>query len=131
MRHNFIAKILSQLISAGVLLACCSIVAHGQGSTASLAGVVHDQQGLIVRSASVRISGTENSFARTVITGTDGAFEFAGLLPGDYKMTVDLQGFTREEINVAIAVNQRVRLDVVLKAGGVAQQVEVATTVRL
>src|SRR4029079_4517077 len=106
-------------------------VGYGQGSTASLAGVVRDQQGLIVPAASVRIAGTENSFSRTVITGPDGAFEFAGLLPGDYRRTVDLQGFAREEIAVAIAVNQRARLDVVLKPGGVAQQVEVATTVPL
>ena len=131
MRNKIIAKALRPLLSALLLLASCPIVVHGQGSTASLAGVVHDQQGLIVPSASVRVSGTENSFSRTVITGPDGAFEFAGLLPGDYKMTVDLQGFTREEITVAIAVNQRVRLDVVLTAGGVAQQVEVPTTVPL
>jgi Carboxypeptidase regulatory-like domain len=131
MRHHLTAKAVCTLISAVLVLVTCPIVVHGQGSTSSLAGVVRDQQGLIVPSASVKISGTENSFSRTVTTGPDGAFEFAGLLPGDYKMTVDLQGFTREEINVAIAVNQRVRLDVVLKAGGVAQQVEVATTVPL
>ena len=46
-------------------------------------------------------------------------------------MTVELSGFRREEMNVPIAVNQRVRLDVSLKAGGLAQQVEVTTAVPL
>ena len=112
----------------------CALVpafAHGQGSTASLAGVVRDEQNLVVPGASVTMAGVENTFSRMVTTDTNGAFEFAGLLSGEYKMTVELTGFRREEMNVPIAVNQRVRLDVTLKAGGLAQQVEVTTTVPL
>jgi len=77
------------------------------------------------------MAGVENTFSRVVTTDTNGTFEFAGLLPGEYKMTVELTGFRREEMNVPIAVNQRVRLDVTLKAGGLSQQVEVTTTVPL
>ena len=105
--------------------------AHGQGSTASLAGVVRDEQNLVVPGASVTMAGVENTFSRTVTTDSNGAFEFAGLLSGEYKMTVELTGFRREEMHVPIAVNQRVRLDVTLKAGGLAQQVEVTTAVPL
>ena len=58
------------------------------------------------------MAGVENTFSRMVTTDANGTFEFAGLLPGEYKMTVELIGFRREEMNVPIAVNQRVRLDV-------------------
>src|SRR5215217_9671714 len=125
------SKPVAKLLAAFVFIALVPTRAHGQGSTASLAGVVRDEQDLVVAAASVTMAGLENSFSRTVITDTNGAFEFAGLLSGEYKMTVELSGFRREEMNVAIAVNQRVRLDVTLRAGGLAQQVEVTTAVPL
>ena len=104
---------------------------HAQGSTASLAGTVRDEQGLVVPGVTVTLAGTENTFSRTVTTSGDGGFELPGLLPGDYKMTVELSGFTRQELAVHIEVNQRVRTDVVLKAGGLTQQVQVTQTVPL
>src|SRR3954462_4713260 len=125
------SKLAATLLAALVFIAFVPTMAHGQGSTASLAGVVRDEQNLVVPGASVTMAGVENLFSRTVITDTNGAFEFAGLLSGEYKMTVALTGFRREEMNVPIAVNQRVRLDVMLKAGGLAQQLEVTTAAPL
>ena len=104
---------------------------HAQGSTGSLAGTVRDEQGLVVPGVTVTLAGTENTFSRTVTTSGDGGFELPGLLPGDYKMTIELSGFTRQELAVHIEVNQRVRTDVVLKAGGLTQQVQVTQTVPL
>ena len=106
-------------------------IARAKGSTATAAGTVRDEQNLVVPGATVTVAGTENNFTRTLTTRPDGTFEFAGLLPGDYKVSVELSGFARQELNVRIEVNQRVRLDVVLKAGGVAQSVEVSATVPL
>src|SRR3954467_8918993 len=116
------SKLAAALLAALVFIALMPTMAHGQGSTASLAGVVRDEQNLVVPGASVTMAGVENLFSRTVITDTNGAFEFAGLLSGEYKTTVELRGFRREEINVPIAVNQRIRLDVTLKTSGLAQQ---------
>lgn len=115
----------------GLSLVLMSGVASAQGSTASMAGAVRDQQNLVIPGATVTIAGTENNYSRSVTTGADGGFELAGLLPGDYKVTVELAGFTRQELNVHVEVNRRVRLDVVLKAGGVTQQVEVVQTIPL
>src|SRR5882672_8242739 len=109
-------------------LAILPALAHAQGTTASMAGTVRDEQNLVVPGATVAITGTENTFSRTVTTGPDGRFELPGLLPGDYKLAVELAGFTREELQVHIEVNQRVRLDLALKAGGVTQRVEVTQT---
>src|SRR5690349_11231669 len=105
------SRLAARLLPALVFVALVPSVAHGQGSTASLAGVVRDEQHLVVRGASVTMAGVENTFSREVTTDTNGTFEFAGLLPGEYRMTVDLAGFRREEMNVPVAVNQRVRLD--------------------
>ena len=125
------SKLGAELLAAVLFTAFVPSFVHAQGSTASLAGVVRDEQSLVVPGASVTMAGVENTFSRMVTTDPNGTFEFAGLLPGEYKMTVELTGFRREEMHVPIAVNQRVRLDVTLKAGGLFQQVEATTTVPL
>src|SRR5215212_1401700 len=97
-----------------VCLSLIPVSVYAQGSTASLAGTVRDEQGLIVPGAAVTLAATENTFSRTVTTDPSGAFEFAGLLPGEYKMRIELAGFAPKAVNVSMAVNQRIRLDVVL-----------------
>src|SRR5262245_42908034 len=114
------------------LLACSfarTLIA--QGSTAALAGIVRDQQNLVVPGASVTLTGTGNTFSRTVTTVADGGFELAGLLPGDYKLAIELAGFARQELTVHAEVNQRLRVDVVLQPGGITQAVEVRETAPL
>ena len=106
-------------------------LARAQGTTATVAGVVRDQQALVIPGVSVTIAGAENDFSRTLITGADGAFELPGVLPGDYRISFALTGFAREQMNVRVEVNQRIRLDAVLKPSGVTQEIEVAQTVPL
>ena len=107
------------------------LTAAAQGSTATVAGVVRDQQNLIVPGVAVTVTGTERTLTRSVTTSSDGGFELAGILPGAYKVSFELAGFAREETSVRIEVNQRIRLDVVMKAGAISQQVEVVETVPL
>ena len=106
-------------------------VARAQGSTATIAGVVRDQQNLPVPGATVTVSNTESSVSRSLVTAAEGDFNFPGMQPGDYLLTVELAGFAREQTPVRLEVNQRVRMDVVLKPIGLAQQIDVTTTVPL
>jgi Carboxypeptidase regulatory-like domain len=120
-----------------VVLAVCLVAfvlpagALAQGSTATVAGIVRDEQSLVVPGVSVAIARADNNYSRTLTTGPDGGYELAGLLPGDYTISFELAGFTRERVNVRVEVNQRVRLNTVLKAGGVAQEIQVTQTVAL
>jgi len=107
------------------------VSAPAQGSTAAVSGVVRDEQALVVPGVTVTIAGVDNRFSRTLKTGADGAFELAGVLPGDYDVSFELAGFSRERVNVRVEVNQRIRLDQVLKAGGVSQEIQVSQTVPL
>ena len=102
-----------------------------QGSTAALAGVVRDQQNLPVPGATVTVTGTESSVSRAATSNPDGGFDFPGLLPGEYLLTTELAGFERQQQQVRLEVNQRVRTDVVLRPRGVSQQVDVVQTVPL
>lgn len=102
-----------------------------QGATGSVGGAVRDQQNLVIPGATVTVAATETALTRTVTSGAEGGFEFAGLLPGEYVLTTELAGFQREQRRVRLEVNQRVRVDIVLRASGIAQEVEVRETVPL
>jgi Carboxypeptidase regulatory-like domain len=114
-----------------LVLALSPRLLAAQGSTATLGGVVRDEQNLGVPGATVTVAGTESSFSRTAMTTADGGFDFPGLLPGEYLLTVELPGFERQRHQVRLEVNQRVRSDIVLRRGGLTQQVEVVQTVPL
>lgn len=105
--------------------------AAAQGSMATLTGIVRDLQELPVPGATVTVTATERTFARTATTGSDGTFDFPGLLPGEYLVSIELSGFERQQHQVRLEVNQRVRTDVTLRPGGLNQQVEVVQTVPL
>ena len=108
-----------------------SATARAQGNTGALGGTVRDEQKLLVPGATVTISATESRLIRIATAGPDGEFEFPGLLPGDYLMTVELSGFERQQVRVRLEVNQRVHVEVVLRAAGVTQQIEVRETIPL
>jgi Carboxypeptidase regulatory-like domain len=122
----------ASLIALAVIL--CTLTPRpvaAQGTTATLAGVVRDPQGLLVPGVTVTLTGAERTFQRIVSTGADGGYEFAGLLPGVYRVHLELSGFAAEDTTLTLEVNQRVRLDVTLKPGALTQRVDVAETIPL
>ena len=72
-----------------------------QSSTASLSGTVIDRNGAALEGAQVALTGPPGSPVRTVQCGSNGQFEFTGLMPDIYKLTVIAPGmstFTSPEI---------------------------------
>jgi len=96
-----------------------------QNTTATVTGLVFDEQKLPVAGATVLIEDTNRGLTRTTTSGKDGTFEIPGLQPGDFRLKASLQGFAETQVDVRLEVNQRMRLDLVLKASGVAEDVVV------
>jgi len=121
------------LLSVGLALNVALIpsVVRAQGSTGSVGGTVRDEQHLVVPGAAVTIAAADTVLTRTVTATADGGFEFPSLLPGEYVLTTELPGFQREQSRVRLEVNQRVRVDIVLRAAGLAHQVEVREKIPL
>src|SRR4030095_3771881 len=62
----------------------------------------------------------------TVVTNEPGAYQFASLQTGIYKVTAELPGFQTQTYNdVTLGVGQQVRLNFTLQVGNQAQSVEV------
>ncbi len=80
---------------------------YGQGIApqiqgATINGVVVDDQSSPLAGATVTLSGQEIIPAR-ITTQFDGKFQFIGLQPGRYRITVEAARFRKEAVNITIA----------------------------
>ncbi len=109
------------LISA---LACApSLYAQ---ATAQLAGVVTDNTGAVTPGAEVIATNTGTGVERRATTNDQGTYTLPFLAPGDYRITVQKQGFQKlNRDNVRLEVNQTARVDFSLSVGSVNETIEV------
>ncbi len=70
-------------------------LSQAQVNTATLSGVVRDPQGLGVAGAKVTLTSAATGAQRNVVTDDNGRYSLVGLVPGQYKMTVDGGGTSR------------------------------------
>src|SRR5215471_20875415 len=111
------------------VLLCCGLlsrVVYAQTTNANLGGTVSDSTGALIPGVSITATNTQTGIVTTVISNEAGAYQFASLQPGSYKVSSELNGFqTQQYNNVALGISQQVRLNFALQVGGVAQSVEV------
>ena len=101
----------ARAIAAGVFLLSISTLAFGQTS-ASIQGTIADEQGGKIAGADVRL---RSRVGAQVLTASDksGAFEFAGLQPGEYLIEIRAKGFsdfTSPEIRLEKGEGKRLEL---------------------
>src|SRR6267143_1084855 len=100
--------------------------AHAQAGKAELTGSVSDQNTAAI--AQARVSVTEIATGQTYSTRVthNGDYSFTNLKPGMYNLAVEASGFKRSlREGVQLATGERVRLDIVLEPGAVAESVTV------
>jgi hypothetical protein len=94
--------------------------------TASIQGVVKDRSGASVISAKVVAINVETNFTHDNVSTADGSFRFLALPIGTYKLTVTANGFQPFIVrNIALKVNDQLRLDVTLDVGSMLEEVNV------
>ena len=115
---------LRSLILAICLMFTANMV-FGQGTTGQISGTVTDQQGAVVRGASVKATNLDTSQNRTVTTNNDGAFSFQLLQAGKYKVEFEGKGFVKNTSEVVVNITQTTNLDVQLSVSGVIDTVTI------
>jgi len=110
----------------GALALLISAAGAEAQTTSTLLGVVHDASGGVLPGVSITARHIATNATRTVVTGADGNFVIPFLPVGDYEVTGELAGFQSALKRLALIVDQRVRVDLVLQIGGI---VESATVV--
>src|ERR1041385_9378008 len=85
---------------------------------ASLVGTVKDQQGGVIPSATVTLTGTDTGVSQATATDSTGNYEFPAVRPATYRVKVTQKGFqTFSQEGIVLTVDERRRLDIVLSVG--------------
>lgn len=115
-------------LRATLLLACLSLLvsaAHAQ-YRASIQGVVTDAQGAVVAGATVTLINHETNQTLTTTTNDSGIYNFSGLPPSRYTLTVEKAGFEKQVLdNVGVIAEQANAVNVQLKIGQITSTVTV------
>ncbi len=113
------------LLLIGLALTPSPAFAQG-GVTATLSGTVYDSQGAVVAGATITAKNNATASVTTTTSGSDGLFAIPALEPGNYTVTVTLQGFktlTLQDIRLNAGVPASIKP--VLTPGGFNETVEV------
>jgi len=111
----------------GVLLAAASIQpASAQETRSMIFGRVLDQSAAVVAGASVTVTNVDTNVSVRLTTNQTGYYEAALLLPGNYQVTVEAQGFRAiVRKGITLPISTRAQIDVQLEVGAVTERIAV------
>ncbi|HSB16393.1 MAG TPA: TonB-dependent receptor [Bryobacteraceae bacterium] len=113
-----------------LLVLAAAFPVWGQIASGSVLGEIRDESGAVVPGARVTARHEATGFARSVFTGPEGVYQIEQLLPGPCTVTAEKFGFQTVIAGpIVLEVNQRARLDLVLKVGIERESVTVTTAV--
>lgn len=90
---------------------------------ASLVGTVSDQNGAVIQGARVDARNLASTLLTTTKTDASGRYEFRGLPPGDYRVSVSSDGFSSAARGFRLQASAPVNADFVLVPGAIEETV--------
>lgn len=110
------------------LILCCVFASFSpaQESRATLIGRAADPTAALIAGATVRAVNTATNAGVSTVTNQSGNYEIPYLLPGVYRVAVEMPGFKKAvRDGIELRVNDRLTLDFTLELGDVAESVVV------
>jgi hypothetical protein len=112
-------------IAAVALLCTASAASWGQTLTGTIAGVVRDSSGAVLKGARIRLSSRDTSLTRVIEASQDGRYAAEGLAPGAYVLVVEVAGFKRTTRDADVRIGMTTAADFTVELGDVAETVSV------
>ncbi|HEY2905485.1 MAG TPA: TonB-dependent receptor [Vicinamibacterales bacterium] len=98
-----------------------------QVAAGAITGTVKDQAGAHVPGAVITATNVETNWQRVFVSNGDGVYAMPSLPPGQYKLVVELSGFTSVvRDGIRVATGESLRIDFDLQVGRVDEHVTVA-----
>lgn len=106
--------------------------AFAQEFRGSITGQVTDTAGAAVRDAKVTITNSATNVSTSTTTNEEGSYTVLYLMPGDYTVSVEAQGFKKlTQQGIQVRVNDQLKLDLKLEVGAVQEAVSVTSNAPL
>jgi hypothetical protein len=104
----------------------------GVAQEARVTGRISDSSGGVIPDVKVTVTNTDNGAIRDTKTNNLGLYTVPLLQPGNYKISVEKQGFRpSEQTGIVLLVDQRATIDFTLQVGQLSQEVSVTGTAPL
>jgi len=116
------------LRALAVVVCLCAVVGSAYGQyRASIQGTVTDPQGEAVSGATVTLKNLETGQTQTATTDDTGIYNFNGLPPSRYSVSVEKSGFKTKVLdNVGVLAEQANAVNIQLEVGETTQSVTVS-----
>ena len=110
-------------ITVAAVLAATSVFAQNTGS---LRGVITDQSGGVLPTATVTLINEGTRESRNTKANNEGSYFFAAVFPGLYTVRVEMPGFKNAEAKgIRMSANDTRGVDITLEVGGASETVDV------
>src|SRR5438552_10002492 len=109
---------------SGILILLCPGTALAQESRGTIAGRVADVQDAGIPHARIIITNVETGVDTVLQTNDRGAYLAPLLIPGNYRIAAECQGFRRfTRSGITVSVNDNLQIDIKLEIGELAQTI--------
>ncbi|MCP5120299.1 MAG: TonB-dependent receptor plug domain-containing protein, partial [bacterium] len=116
---------LGRFTAALFVLLCLSTPMWGQ-ALGNIVGTVEDVSGAVIPAATVTVTNEATGISVEVQSQADGRYYASSLLPGTYKISVQIEGFKSFEISgLRLNVGSTLNQTIVLEVGVVTESIEV------
>ncbi|MBY0507463.1 MAG: TonB-dependent receptor [Bryobacteraceae bacterium] len=121
-----------RIIAQALLAITLASPLAAQFQRGTILGSITDPTGAVISGVKVTLRNLETNEERRSTSSERGDYEFLLLLPGNYRVTAETNGFRTQVVNdVKLEVNQTARIDMSLLVGDVSQQVEAVASLKL
>jgi hypothetical protein len=120
-----IRRVFSTGAAAGLL--CLVMASHAFSQVnSSISGTVEDPSRALIPGVSVKAVNTQTGVETNTVSNESGAYSFPALIPGVYKVTASLPGFSSRSFDdVQLSASVNLRLNFTLQVGNVSTSVDV------
>ncbi len=109
-----------------VLLLSIAAPALAQFDRSSISGTIKDQQGGVMPGVTVTATTTQTRQSQNTVTNGTGFYIFPNLLPGQYDIVAELQGFKKaNRTNITLDATGTQTIDFALQTGTISEEVTV------
>jgi len=115
-----------RLIIAFAVVAVLAAHAHAQARGVVVSGAVFDETGGALAGAAVQLVTSDGSVPRSTTADQSGTFRFDGVLPGNYKLQINYEGFKPRSTGIRVGTRPPAVQQITLELNNIEQQLTVS-----